>query len=121
MPKAMQNAAIAAGYTGVDPATVVATHPNNSIVGSSAELFGIDDAQALIENLKTHYPQLAQNLSPQGYALPRVASLCKSLLVERVPLRDFRKIAEAMVALSAEQLGEVDPLGREWWRERVCT
>src|SRR3546814_14790395 len=78
MPKAMQNAAIAAGYTGVDPATVVATHPNNSIVGSAAELFGIDDAQALIENLKTHYPQLAQNLSPQGYALPRVASLCKS-------------------------------------------
>src|SRR3546814_17148614 len=61
-----------------------------------------------LDNLKTHYPQLAQNLSPQGYALPRVASLCKSLLVERVPLRDFRKIAEAMVALSAQQLGEID-------------
>ena len=108
IPKAMQNDAIAAGYTVVDPATVVATHLNNSIVGSAAELFGIDDAQALIDNLKTHYPQLAQNLSPQGYSLPRVASLCKSLLVERVPLRDFRKIAEAMVALSAQQLGEID-------------
>src|SRR3546814_12780880 len=76
IPKAMQNDAIAAGYTVVDPATVVATHLNNSIVGSAAELFGIDDAQALIDNLKTHYPQLAQNLSPRGYALPRVASLC---------------------------------------------
>ena len=108
IPKAMQNDAIAAGYTVVDPATVVATHLNNSIVGSAAELFGIDDAQALIDNLKTHYPQLAQNLSPQGYSLPRVASLCKSLLVERVPLRDFRKIAEAMVALAAQQLGEID-------------
>ncbi len=108
IPKAMQNDAIAAGYTVVDPATVVATHLNNSIVGSAAELFGIDDAQALIDNLKTHYPQLAQNLSPQGYSLPRVASLCKSLLVERVPLRDFRKIAEAMVALSGQQLGEID-------------
>ena len=108
IPKAMQNDAIAAGYTVVDPATVVATHLNNSIVGSAAELFGIDDAQALIDNLKTRYPQLAQNLSPQGYALPRVASLCKSLLVERVPLRDFRKIAEAMVALAAQQLGEID-------------
>lgn len=108
IPKAMQNDAIAAGYTVVDPATVVATHLNNSIVGAAAELFGIDDAQALIENLKLHYPQLAQNLSPQGYALPRVASLCKSLLVERVPLRDFRKIAEAMVTLSGQQLGESD-------------
>ncbi|MFZ5725317.1 MAG: flagellar biosynthesis protein FlhA [Pseudomonadota bacterium] len=106
IPKAAQNDAIAAGYTVVDPATVVATHLNNSIVGSAAELFGIDDAQALIDNLKAHYPQLAQNLSPQGYSLPRVASLCKSLLVERVPLRDFRKIAEAMVALSTQQLGE---------------
>ena len=117
IPKAMQNDAIAAGYTVVDPATVVATHLNNSIVGSAAELFGIDDAQALIDNLKTHYPQLAQNLSPQGYSLPRVASLCKSLLVERVPLRDFRKIAEAMVALSGQQLGEIDLI--EAVRQRI--
>jgi len=117
IPKAMQNDAIAAGYTVVDPATVVATHLNNSIVGSAAELFGIDDAQALIENLKTHYPQLAQNLSPQGYSLPRVASLCKSLLVERVPLRDFRKIAEAMVALSPQQLSEIDLI--EAVRQRI--
>ncbi|WP_033074418.1 flagellar biosynthesis protein FlhA [Sphingopyxis sp. MWB1] len=106
IPKALQNDAIAAGYTVVDPATVVATHLNNSIIASASELFGIDDAQALIDNLKAHYPQLAQNLSPQGYALPRVAALCKALLVERVPLRDFRKIAEAMVALSQQQLGD---------------
>lgn len=106
--KTLQNDAIAAGYTVVDPATVVATHLNNSIVGSASDLFGIDDAQALIDNLKIHYPQLAQNLSPQNYALPRIASLCKSLLVERVPLRDFRKIAEAMVSLASQQLGEAD-------------
>ncbi len=106
--KATQNDAIAAGYTVVDPATVVATHLNNSIVASATELFGLDDAQALIDNLKTQYPQLAQNLSPQGYALPRVAALCKALLDERVPLRDFRKIAEAMVALAAQQLGDSD-------------
>ncbi len=108
IPKASQNDAIAAGYTVVDPATVVATHLNNSIVGSAAELFGLDDAQALLEHLKAHYPQLAQNLSPQGYSLPRVASLCKELLVERVPLRDFRKIAEAMVTLAGQQLSDID-------------
>src|SRR3546814_13571590 len=38
----------------------------------------------------------------------RASRACASLLVERVPLRDFRKIAEAMVALSAQQLGEID-------------
>jgi flagellar biosynthesis protein FlhA len=108
IPKASQNDAIAAGYTVVDPATVVATHLNNSIIASAAELFGIDDAQALLDHLKMHYPQLAQNLSPTGYTLPRVAALCKALLVERVPLRDFRKIAEAMVGLIGQQLGDGD-------------
>lgn len=117
IPRASQNDAIAAGYTVVDPATVVATHLNNSIVGSASELFGIDDAQALIDNLKIHYPQLAANLCPQGYALPRVAALCKALLVERIPLRDFRKIAEAMVSLAAQQLTDIDLI--EAVRQRI--
>ncbi|MBL8652197.1 MAG: flagellar biosynthesis protein FlhA [Sphingopyxis sp.] len=106
IPRASQNDAIAAGYTVVDPATVVATHLNNSIVGAASDLFGIDDAQALIDNLKLHYPQLTASLTPAGYPLPRVASLCKALLIERIPLRDFRKIAEAMVAFAGQQLGE---------------
>ena len=117
IPKASQNDAIAAGYTVVDPPTVVATHLNNSIVASASELFGLDDAQALIDNLKAHYPQLAQSLSPQGYALPRVAALCKALLVERIPLRDFRKIAEAMVAITGQQLGDTDLI--EAVRQRI--
>jgi flagellar biosynthesis protein FlhA len=107
IPKSAQNDAIAAGYTVVDPATVVATHLNNSIVASATDLFGIDDAQALIDTLKTLYPQLAQSLT-QGYPLPRVAALCKAMLIERVPLRDFRKIAEAMVSLGSLQLGDAD-------------
>ena len=56
----MQNDAIAAGYTVVDPATVVATHLNNSIVASASDLFGIDDAQALIDEstIKLPYEQV---------------------------------------------------------------
>lgn len=108
IPKTSQNDAIAAGYTVVDPSTVMATHLNNSIIGAASELFGIDDAQALIDTLKAHYPQLAQNLAPQGYPLPRIAALCRALLVERVPLRDFRKIAEAMVGLIGQQLTDAD-------------
>src|SRR3546814_11537541 len=81
---------------------------SSDLIASASELFGIDDAQALIDHLKAHYPQLAANLSPQGYALPRVAALCRALLEERVPLRDFRKIAEAMVALAGQQPGDGD-------------
>lgn len=96
--------AVAAGYTVVDPATVIATHLNQLVSASAAELFGMDDAQALIDNLKLTYPQLAAGLSPAPYTLGAVTALCRALLAERVPLRDFRRIAEAMVDLAPRNL-----------------
>ena len=96
--------AVAAGYTVVDPATVIATHLNQLVSTSAAELFGMDDAQALINNLKESYPQLAAGLTPMPYTLAAVTTLCRALLAERVPLRDFRRIAEAMVDLAPRNL-----------------
>nr|WP_315458844.1 flagellar biosynthesis protein FlhA [uncultured Sphingorhabdus sp.] len=100
--------AVAAGYTVVDPATVIATHLNQLVSSSAAELFGMDDAQALIDNLKLTYPQLAAGLSPAPYSLAAVTTLCRALLAERVPLRDFRRIAEAMVDLAPRNLEMTD-------------
>jgi flagellar biosynthesis protein FlhA len=91
--------AVVAGYTVVDAPTVIATHLNNIVMASSAELFGLDDAQALLDSLKEKFPQLAQGLSPQPYSLGAVTALSRALLAERVPLRDFRRVAEAMVEL----------------------
>ncbi|HET8750882.1 MAG TPA: flagellar biosynthesis protein FlhA [Sphingomicrobium sp.] len=96
--------AIVAGYTVVDAPTVVATHLNNLIGGNATNLFGLDESQALIDNLKDHYPQLAQGLSPQPYSLATVTAVCRALLAERIPLKDFRRIAEAMVALAPRQM-----------------
>lgn len=96
--------AVAAGYTVVDAPTVVATHLNNIIAGSAAELFGLDEAQALLATLKEAFPQLAQGLSPQPYSLAAVTALCRALLTERVPLKDFRRVAEAMVDLAGDDL-----------------
>jgi flagellar biosynthesis protein FlhA len=100
--------AVAAGYTVVDPATVIATHLNQLVSASAAELFGMDDAQALINNLKDSYPQLAAGLTPAPYTLAAVTTLCRALLAERVPLRDFRRIAEAMVDLAPRNLEMTD-------------
>jgi flagellar biosynthesis protein FlhA len=90
--------AIAAGYTVVDAATVIATHINQLVSASAAEMFGFDDAQALVDALKETSPQLAQGLTPAPYTLAAITALCRDLLKERVPLRDFRQIAEAMIA-----------------------
>ncbi len=96
--------AIIAGYTVVDAPTVVATHLNSLLTSAAAELFGLDETQALLEALKDACPQLAGALCPQPYALAAVAGVCRSLLAENVPLRDFRRVAEAMVELAPQGL-----------------
>jgi flagellar biosynthesis protein FlhA len=98
--------AIVAGYTVVDAPTVVATHLNNLLTAAAAELFGLDETQALIDALKDNCPQLAAGLSPQPYPLASVAGVCRALLAERVPLRDFRRVAEAMVELAPQGLAQ---------------
>ncbi len=89
--------AIVAGYTVVDPATVIATHLNQMIMATCADLFGMDEAQHLLDTLKESAPQLVAGLTPQPLNLSQIAAACRALLAEGVPLRDFRRIAEAMV------------------------
>jgi flagellar biosynthesis protein FlhA len=100
--------AVVAGYTVVDASTVLATHLNNVITSNASDLFGLDDAQSITETLKESFPQLASALTPQPYSLAAIAAVCRSLLADRVPLRDFRRIAEAMIEVAPEQLDHAD-------------
>ena len=93
--------AIVAGYTVVDAPTVIATHLNRMIVAGAADLFGIDEAQALLDSLKETAPELVKGLTPAPFTTASVASLCRGLLAEGVPLKDFRRIAEAMIENAA--------------------
>jgi flagellar biosynthesis protein FlhA len=95
--------AVVAGYTVVDPSTVVATHLNQIIQSAAAELFGMDEAQKLLDALKENAPQLVAGLTPQPLPLVSIAALCRALLAEGVPLKDFRRIAEAMVDSAREE------------------
>ena len=94
--------AVVAGYTVVDPATVIATHLNQIIAGAAADLFGMDEAQRLLDQLKESAPQLVAGLTPAPLSLAQIAAACRALLAEGVPLKDFRRIAEAMVDAAAE-------------------
>ena len=113
----LRNDAIVAGYTVVDPATVIATHLNQLITANAADLFGLDDADKLVEALKESAPQLVAGLSPQPLALADIASICRGLLAEGVSLKDFRRIAEAM-ADAARISQDSDGLEREV-RQRI--
>jgi len=97
-----RNDAVVAGYTVVDGATVVATHLNQLIANSAADLFGMDEAQKLLDALKESSPQLVACLTPVPLTLAQLAAACRSLLAEGVPLKDFRRVAEAMIDASRE-------------------
>jgi flagellar biosynthesis protein FlhA len=103
IPPSQRAEAVVAGYTVVDPATVVATHLNQVIQTAAADLFGMDEAQKLLDALKEGAPQLVANLTPAPLSLASIAGLCRALLGEGVPLKDFRRIAEAMADAAREE------------------
>ena len=85
------------GYTVVDPATVVATHLSHLIREHAPELLGHEEVQQLLATLAKSAPKLAEDLSPKALPLSTVARVLQNLLVERIPIRQLRKIAEALV------------------------
>ena len=92
--------AIAEGYTVVDAPTVVATHLNDVVRRNAAQLFSMDEAQKLLDLLKETSPQLVDSLTPQPLSLFAITAICRELLAEKVPVKDFQKICLAMLEAS---------------------
>ena len=90
--------AVASGYTVVDAATVVATHLNHLLQSQARQLLGQDEVGKLVETLQATAPQLVTNLIPKLLPLQTVATVLQTLLDENVPIRDFRRIVEALAA-----------------------
>jgi flagellar biosynthesis protein FlhA len=106
--------AVASGYTVVDAATVVATHLNHILQQQARQLLGQDEVQKLLETLQASAPQLVTNLVPKQLSLQTVTSVLQALLDERVPVRDFRRIVEALstVAMRSSDAQELTELVR---------
>ena len=85
------------GYTVVDPATVIATHLSHLVREHAAELLGHEEAQALLDTLKKAAPKLVEDLTPKTLPLAVVVRVLQNLLAEKVPVRQIRQIAEALI------------------------
>jgi flagellar biosynthesis protein FlhA len=53
--------------------------------------------QHLLANLAKSAPKLVEDLTPKALPLSAVVRVLQNLLVERIPIRQLRKIAEALV------------------------
>ncbi|MCP5160363.1 MAG: flagellar biosynthesis protein FlhA [Hahellaceae bacterium] len=85
------------GYTVVDSSTVVATHLNQILQKHAHELIGHEEVQQWLEQLGKASPKLAEELVPNTVSVSLLLKVLQNLLVEDVPVRDMRSIAEAIV------------------------
>jgi len=88
--------ALAKGYTVVDLSTVLITHLSDVIRRHAHELLGRQEVQQLMDNLKTSYPKVVEELIPNLLPLGAVGKVLQNLLVEQIPIRDMLTILETL-------------------------
>jgi len=94
-----------AGYTVVDPATVVATHLTEVLRTHADELMGRQDTQKLLDNLAKSHPKVVEELVPGLLPLGKVQKILQNLLRERVSIRNLLTICET--------LADYAPMGKD--------
>jgi len=85
-----------AGYTVVDPETILITHITEIIKSYSHELLGRQELKNLLDNVKETHPNLVEELIPNLLPIGTVHKICSNLLREQVSIRDMVRILETL-------------------------
>jgi flagellar biosynthesis protein FlhA len=85
-----------AGYTLVDPATVLATHLTEIIKSQACELLGRQETKNLLDNISKTHPKVVEDLVPKILSIGEVQKVLQNLLKERVSIRDAVTILETL-------------------------
>lgn len=92
----MKEKAEMAGYTVVDPPSVVATHLTEVIKRHAHELLDRQSTQNLIDNIKEASPTVVEELIPNLLGVGDVQKVLQKLLKEKVSIRDLNTILETL-------------------------
>lgn len=87
------------GYTVVDCPTIIATHLTEIIKIHADEILGRQEAQELIDNVKTDYPAVVNEITEKT-STGEVQKILQNLLRERVSIRNMVSILEAIATYS---------------------
>jgi len=107
-----------AGYTVVDPSTVVATHLTEILRTYADELLGRQDTQKLLDNLAQSHPKVVEELVPGLLPLGSVQKVLQNLLRERVSIRDLLTICETLADFSP--MGKDPEILTEYVRQKLA-
>ena len=87
------------GYTVVDAPSAIATHFAEILKRHGAELLGRPQVEGLMTRLAETTPRLAEEVR-SNLSMGLIRQILQGLLAEEVPVRDFERIAEALVEAS---------------------
>lgn len=85
-----------AGYTVVDPPSVLATHLTEVIKRHAYELLGRQEVQTLINNVKEEYSVVVNELIPNLMSIGEIQKVLVNLLKEEIPIRNLVTILETL-------------------------
>jgi len=88
------------GYTVVDASTVIATHLSQLLNAHAHEILGHEEVQQMLARLQKTAPKLVEELVPKALPLSVVVKVLQNLLLERVPIRNLRTIAETLAEIA---------------------
>ncbi|MDX2191754.1 MAG: flagellar biosynthesis protein FlhA [Gemmatimonadales bacterium] len=86
----------AAGFSVVEPPTVLATHVMETIRRQAAELLSRQAVREMLDALKETHPALVEDVTPGKLSLGAVHRVLQRLLREGVPVRDLVRILESL-------------------------
>lgn len=85
-----------AGYTLIDPVSVMITHLSEVIKQHCSELLSRQDVKTMVDNIKQTNPTLIDDLIPGTISLGYLEKVLCLLLREGVPIRDMETILETL-------------------------
>ncbi|MPM56342.1 Flagellar biosynthesis protein FlhA [bioreactor metagenome] len=85
-----------AGYTVVDPVSVLTTHLTEIIKAYAAEILGRQEVQTLIDAVKQNNPAVVEELVPNLISIGDIQKVLAGLLRERISIRDMVTILETL-------------------------
>jgi len=115
---AKKEAAEAAGYTVIDPTSVLVTHLTETIKTHAHEMITREDIQKIVDTTKKDSPTLVNEFTPNVLTLGVVQEVVRNLLKERISIKDFVTILETLIDYAP---ATKDPVAlTEYVRQRLC-
>lgn len=96
IPAERREQAELAGYTVVDPPSVLATHLTEVLRRFAPDLLGRQEVKMLLDRMREDFPAVVDELYPDLLTLGEIQKVLQGLLAEGVPIRDMVTVLETL-------------------------